>query len=75
MELLGVVHNSYIHVSVRDIYIPKIGLPIWLQQNRQTDPGNILLAQKYMNVEMRKTEHDNSVLEIMRPRSFVSGNT
>jgi hypothetical protein len=28
-------------VSVRDLYIPKIGLLILLQPNRQTDPGNI----------------------------------
>jgi hypothetical protein len=40
MELHGLVPNSYIHVSVSDLYIPRIGLPIWLQQNRQTDPGN-----------------------------------
>jgi hypothetical protein len=37
MKLRGLVPNSYVHVSVR----PRIGLPIWLQQNRQTDPGNI----------------------------------
>jgi hypothetical protein len=30
-----------IHVSVNDLYIPRIGSHIWLQQNRQTDPGNI----------------------------------
>ncbi len=41
MKLHGFVSNSYIHVSVRDLYIPRNGLPIWLQQNRQTDPGNI----------------------------------
>jgi hypothetical protein len=23
------------------IYIPRIALPIWMQQNRQTDPGNM----------------------------------
>jgi hypothetical protein len=40
-KLHGLVPNSYIHVSVSDLYIPRIGLPIWLQQNRQTDPGNI----------------------------------
>jgi hypothetical protein len=27
--------------TVRDLYIPRIGLPIWLQQNSQTYPGNI----------------------------------
>jgi hypothetical protein len=33
--------NSYIHVSVSALYIPRIGLFMWLQQNKQTDPGNI----------------------------------
>jgi hypothetical protein len=33
--------NSYIHVSASDLYVPRIGLPMWLQQKRQTDPGNI----------------------------------
>jgi hypothetical protein len=40
--------NFHIHVSVGDLYIPRIGPHIWLQQNgsvyfenRQTDPGNI----------------------------------
>jgi hypothetical protein len=39
MKLRGHVPNFYIHVPVSDLYIH--GLPIWLQQNRQTDPGNI----------------------------------
>jgi hypothetical protein len=39
-----------IYVSVSDLYIPRIGLPILLQPNRQTDPGNILMAHRYMNV-------------------------
>ncbi len=33
--------NFHIHVSVSDLYIPRIGLPILLLPNRQTDPGNI----------------------------------
>jgi hypothetical protein len=41
MKLRGLVPNSDIHVSVSDLFTPRIGLPIWLQQNRQTDPGNI----------------------------------
>jgi hypothetical protein len=40
-ELRGISPNSYIHVSVSDLYIPRIGPHIWLQQNRQTVPGNI----------------------------------
>jgi hypothetical protein len=41
MKLRCLVLNFYIHVSVSDLYIPRIGLPIWLQQNWQTDPGTI----------------------------------
>jgi hypothetical protein len=41
MKLRGLVPNSYIHVSVSDLYIPRIGLPICLQQNRQTGPEKI----------------------------------
>ncbi len=32
MKLRTLAPNSYIHVSVSDLYIPRIGLPI-LQQN------------------------------------------
>jgi hypothetical protein len=41
MKLHYLVPNSYIHVTVSDLYIPRIGLPILLQQNRQTDPKNL----------------------------------
>ncbi len=41
-ELHGLSPNSRIHVSVSDLYIPRIGLQlIFLQQNRQTDRENI----------------------------------
>jgi hypothetical protein len=40
-ELHGLSPNFHIHVSVSDLYIPRIGPHISLQQNRQTDPGNI----------------------------------
>jgi hypothetical protein len=36
MKLLVPVLNSYIHVSVGDLYIPRIGQPILLQKNRWT---------------------------------------
>ena len=42
-ELRSLSPNFHIHVSVSDLYIPRIGLPIWLQQNRQTDPGKYKL--------------------------------
>jgi hypothetical protein len=41
MKLRGLVPSSYIHISVSDLYIPTIGLPILLQENRWTDPGSI----------------------------------
>jgi hypothetical protein len=44
--------NFHIHVSVRDVYIPRISLHILLQPNMQTDPGNIKIAHRYMNVGM-----------------------
>ncbi len=37
----GLSPNFHIHVSVSDLYIPRIGPHIFLQQNRQTDPGII----------------------------------
>ncbi len=40
-ELRGHSSNSYIHVSVGDVYITTIGQPILLQENRWTDDGNI----------------------------------
>jgi hypothetical protein len=40
-ELRGLSPNLHIHVSVSDLYIPRIGPHISLQQNRPTDPGNI----------------------------------
>jgi hypothetical protein len=51
-ELRGLSPNSYIHVSVSDSYIPTIGLPILLQENRWTDRGNILIAHRHMKVEI-----------------------
>jgi hypothetical protein len=51
MKLRGLVPNSYIHVSVKKLYIPRIGLPILLclpiclQQDRQTDPGDGWLSR------------------------------
>ncbi len=40
--------NFHIHVSVSDLYFPTIGPPIFLQQNKQTDGGNIY--HRNMNV-------------------------
>ncbi len=43
---------SYTHVSVSDLYTPKIDLPILLQEIGG-DHGNILVAHRHMNVEIR----------------------
>jgi hypothetical protein len=40
-ELRGLSLNFHIHVSVSELYISMIGLPILLQENMWTDPGNI----------------------------------
>jgi hypothetical protein len=41
-ELRGLSPKFHIHGSVSDLYIiPTIGPPIFLQQNMQTDRGNI----------------------------------
>jgi hypothetical protein len=40
-ELRGLSPNFHINVSVNDLYILTIGLPILLQENMWTDPGNI----------------------------------
>ncbi len=40
MKLRGPVPHSYIHVSVSDLYITTIGLPILLQENRWTNREN-----------------------------------
>ncbi len=40
-ELRGYSPNSYIHVSVSDLNIPLIGLPILLQENRWAERGKI----------------------------------
>jgi hypothetical protein len=40
-ELRGLSLNFHIHVSMSDLYIPRIGLPILLQENMWTDLGDI----------------------------------
>ncbi len=40
-SLRGLSPHFHILVSVSDLYIPTIGLPIFLQQNMQTDHGSI----------------------------------
>jgi hypothetical protein len=40
-EILGHSPNFHIYVSVSDLYIPTIDLPILLQENMWIDPENI----------------------------------
>jgi hypothetical protein len=51
-ELRGLSPNSYIHISVSDLFIPRTGPHIWLQQNRQTDPGNIQISHIYTSLKI-----------------------
>jgi hypothetical protein len=51
-ELRGLSPNIGIHVSVSDLYILTIGLPILLQENIWTDLGNIKIANRHVNVEI-----------------------
>jgi hypothetical protein len=46
------------------VYIPMIGLPILLQENMWTDPGNILIARRHTMWKLG-----------LRPRKSFSGNT
>jgi hypothetical protein len=53
--LLGLSLNFHIHVSVSDLYIPTISLPVLLQEKTWTDPGNIgniQIAHRHVNVEI-----------------------
>ncbi len=46
--------NFHLNVSVSDLYIPRIGPHIFLQQNRQTKMDGIkyiYIAHRHMNVE------------------------
>jgi hypothetical protein len=44
--------NSYTHISLRDLYISRIGLPILLQGNMWTILGKTQIAHRHMNVEI-----------------------
>jgi hypothetical protein len=63
-ELRGYSPNSYIHVSVSDLYIPLIGLNILLQENRWAECG---ICRSLKVTCMWKLG--------LRPRNSFSGNT
>jgi hypothetical protein len=47
--IAGLSPNFHIHVSVSDLYIPRIGLPILLQENMWIDSGiNLSLTDTRM---------------------------
>jgi hypothetical protein len=48
----GLSPNFYMHVYVSDLFILTIGLPILLQGKKWTDPGNIKIDPRRMNVEI-----------------------
>ncbi len=42
--------NSYTHISARGLYLSRMGPSILLQPNMLTDPGNIKISHRHMNV-------------------------
>jgi hypothetical protein len=51
-ELRRLSPDFHIYVSVSDLYIPRIGPHIFLQQNTQRARGNIYIGDRHMNVEI-----------------------
>ncbi len=49
MELRGLSPNFHIHVSVGDLYIPTIGLPILLQETMWTDRGTYTVSRSQIH--------------------------
>jgi hypothetical protein len=49
-QLHGLSPNFHIHVSVSDLCISRIGPHVFLEENRQTDHGNMQIA--HMNLEI-----------------------
>ena len=58
------ISTIHIHLFVRDLYIPRIGLPILLQEKMWTDPG---IYKSLTDTRMWKLG--------LRPRNSFSGNT
>ncbi len=63
INLCSLVPNSYIQVFVSDLYIPRIGLPIWLQQNNADGSWEYINCSQIHECGNWKTEHYNSVWE------------
>jgi len=54
-ELRRISPNFHIHVSVSDLYIPTIGLPILLQENMWIDPFLGILVSNFGFVSLQCT--------------------
>ncbi len=59
--------HSCVCVFVSNLYIPRIGPHISLQQNRQTDPKKYINLSQIYECRNWETEHYNSVLEVTVP--------
>ncbi len=79
-ELCGLSPNFHI-LSVSDLYIPRIGPHIFLQQNRQTDRGNIycqgsgvLCAAQTFPPPWSKTRSKNDIRRHRSIRPTITNN-
>jgi hypothetical protein len=66
----------YLYVSVSDLYISTICLPILLQQNRWTDRGNISFTRIYLNVmaaQFQSWEYINRIYFAVYVRDLLYG--
>ncbi len=70
IPFLGIarLQSQFPHSCDCDLYIPRIGKHISLQQNRQTDPGNIWMSHRYMSVGTGRQNIKVSFLE------YINGN-
>jgi hypothetical protein len=58
MNLRCLVPNSYIHVSLSDLYFPRFGLPIWLQKIGRLILGIYCINRRQIHeCENWETEH------------------
>ncbi len=51
-KLSGLSPSFHIHVSMSDLYFPRTDPHIFLEQNKQTNRGNIYIIHRHKNVEI-----------------------